>query len=231
MERSETKFNHMNEENFFTDGTTSEKDRAQGDAQQKAKDAALSAANEAGKLKDAAKEKGGAALEQVKAGAATATQQAKEAGRNYLAQQKDTLGNKVGEYAEAVHAAAERLKAENGNMLAEPAGRAAEQLDRFAGYLREADPTEILDDLEEVARCKPEVVFGGLFVAGLVTARFLKASRRRSPRSQPLPLTGRTGRGSSSEFSVENRPMVGPSEQAYGDQLATANLPSTGSNL
>jgi hypothetical protein len=230
----------MNEEQFSTGGTSSEKDSVQSEAQQKVKNASQSAANEAGKLKDTAKEKGSAALEQVKAGAASATQQAKEAARNYVAKQKDMVGNKVGEYAEAVHAAAERLKAEDGNMLAEPAKRAAVQLDRFAGYLHEAEPTEMLDDLEQFARRKPEVVFGGLFVAGLVAARFLKASRRGSwseesrrerRETRPRPLPGGMSRGSSNEFSVENGPVVGSNQQAYNDQVAIANQPSAASSL
>ncbi|MCA1659283.1 MAG: hypothetical protein LC642_01895, partial [Verrucomicrobiaceae bacterium] len=113
------------------------------------------------------REHGGAAMDQVKTGAASAAQQAREAGASYVAKQKETLANKVGEYAEAAHAAAERLKAEEGNMLAEPAGRAAAQLDRLSGYLREKEPMDLIDDLETLARRRPEVIFGGLFVAGL----------------------------------------------------------------
>ena len=142
--------------------------------------AAESAANEARKLKEVAREKGSAALEQVKTSAQSVAQQAQETGRTYITRQKETLAQKVDEYAKAARAAADRLKADEGNMLAEPTGRAAQQLERLSGYLREKQPIDLLDDLEGFTRRRPEVVFGGLFIAGLAATRFLKASRRRS---------------------------------------------------
>lgn len=226
----------MNEEQFSTGVTAPGQERAagqsQGGAQQKAKGVAQSAANEAGKLKDAAQEKGNVAIEQVKAGAESAAQQAKEVGTSYVAKQKETLANKVGEYAEAAHAAAERLQAEDGNMLAEPAGRAAEQLDRFAGYLREADPTDFLDDLEGLARRRPEVVFGGLFVAGLVAARFLKASRRKRRsddsaeprRSRPRALPPPGGLGASG-YSALYAPGAEMGQKSSANQPAISSIP------
>ena len=94
----------------------------------------------------------------------------------------------VHKYAEAVRAASERLRNEEGNVLADPAQKAAEQLERMSSYLREKEPADFLDDLESFARRKPEVVFGALFVVGLAAARFFKASRRRPRRACPDPL-------------------------------------------
>ena len=238
----------MNEENFSPEsvsgqgkppGAVQPSRQNEGDAPQDAKGAAQSVANEAEKLKNVAREQGTAALEQVKAGAQSAAQQAQKAGHSYIAKQKETLAEKVGEYAKAAHAAAERLQADDGNMLAEPTGRAAEQLERFSGYLRERDAMDLLDDLEGLARRRPEVVFGGLFVAGLAAARFLKASRR-GPRTQdlpesyrssgprPLPSSDRVRDDSSArEFSVANAPGAGMDPEPFGGRSASSKKPAT----
>jgi hypothetical protein len=240
--------NQMNEENFSPEsvsgqgkppGAVQPPRQNQGDSPQEATGAAQSVANEAEKLKNVAREQGTAALEQVKAGAQSAAQQAQKAGRSYIAKQKDTLAQKMDEYAKAAHAAAERLQADDGNMLAEPTGRAAEQLERFSGYLREKDAMDLFDDLEALARRRPEVVFGGLFVAGLAAARFLKASRRR-PRTQELSKPYRSSGpqsfpssdnirddSSAREFSVVNAPGAGMDPEPFGDTSALSEKPAT----
>ena len=54
--------------------------------------------------------------------------------------------------------------------------RAALGVDRFAQYLDERDVNQILHDAREMARRRPEVFVGGLFVAGLMLGRFLRSS-------------------------------------------------------
>ena len=134
-------------------------------------------------LKSAAQEQGGAAVEEIKTVAQSATRQAQEAGRDFIDEQKENLARKVDQYAEAMRAACERLRSEEGNVLVAPAQKAVDQLERMSGYLREKQPADLLDDLESYARRRPEVVFGGLFVVGLAAARFFKASRRRPRRA------------------------------------------------
>ncbi|HET7237698.1 MAG TPA: hypothetical protein VFI76_01640 [Terrimicrobiaceae bacterium] len=133
-------------------------------------------------LKSAAKEEGAAALDQIKTSAQSVARQAQEAGRNLIDEQKESLAQKVDQYAEALRLASERLRSDEGNMLAGPAQKAADRLDGMSGYLREKQLPDVLDDLESYARRKPEVVFGGLFVVGLAAARFLKATRKRPRR-------------------------------------------------
>jgi hypothetical protein len=147
--------------------------------QEKAKQTAQTANAEIEKLKGAAREQGSAAVEEIKTAAQSPAREAQEAGRDFVHGQKENLAQRVHKYAEALRAASERLRDEEGNVLAEPAQKGAEQLERMSSYLREKEPADLLEDLETFARRKPEVVFGGLFVLGLATARFLKASRRR----------------------------------------------------
>jgi hypothetical protein len=117
---------------------------------------------------------------------------------------RKNLAQGVHKYAEALRAASERLRDE-GNVLAEPAQKGAEQLERMSSYLREKELNDFLEDLEAFARRKPEVVFGGLFVVGLATARFLKASRRRPRRAGPAESMGDAG---TLQLSTPNPPVI-----------------------
>ena len=55
----------------------------------------------------------------------------------------------------------------------------AEKLEQAADNVQSRDPGMILHDVERAARRRPEIFFGGMFLAGLVLSRFLKASSER----------------------------------------------------
>jgi hypothetical protein len=173
--------------------------------QQTAKQAAQAAQTEIEKLKGAAREQGSAAVEEIKTVAQSAAREAQEAGRDFVHQHKENLAQGVHKYAEALRAASEGLRDEEGNVLAEPAQKGAEQLERMSSYLREKELNDFLEDLETFARRKPEVVFGGLFVVGLAAARFLKASRRRPRRAGPAESMGDAG---TLQLSTPNPPVI-----------------------
>ncbi len=223
----------MNQETFSTSGSAAPdvfsggfqgQNEMESNLGQKAEQTVRSAGEEVEKLKQAAREQAGTAVEQVKAGAQSAVQQAQEAGRTFLGNQKESIAQKLDGYADAVRAVSERLRGEEGNMLAGPAGQAAEQLERLSGYLRNAEPADFLSDLEGLARRRPEVVFGGLFVAGLAAARFLKASRRAS--SPP-----RAVRPSASTYqSALPRPMP-PPPGTFPAAAGRSSFASTGSSV
>jgi hypothetical protein len=54
--------------------------------------------------------------------------------------------------------------------------------------LRDKNLSEIYYDAEHFTRRRPEIVFGMMFAAGLVAARFLKASDRGAASSRPLNI-------------------------------------------
>lgn len=137
-------------------------------------------------IKDMAREHGAAAVEQVKAGVQSATHKAQEAGRSFFMTQKETLASKVSQYAEAARSASQCLSGGETNMLAEPARKAADGLERVSTFLRDTEPEDMLHEVESFTRRRPEVVFGGLFIAGLAAARFLKASGDRARQRRML---------------------------------------------
>jgi hypothetical protein len=133
------------------------------------------------------------AVDDFKEGATQAIESAKEAGSDFIQEQKEKLAETIEEYTHAVKAACDSLDAEEDNPLSGPAHRASRQLERASRYLRSKQPTDILHDLSDFARRRPELVFGGMFVAGMASVRFLKASSRGRHSSGP---TGHTGSSS-----------------------------------
>jgi gas vesicle protein len=163
------------------------------------------AAAKAREVKEAAARKATETYEQAKSGAADLARQASEYLHQATQSQKGVLAGKVDEYRDAARAASEKLKEEQHGPVAERVERIAGQLDRLSGYLRNTEPAALLEDVEDFARRRPEVVLGTMFVAGLAAARFLKASKRRSsPQmheqrySAPVPTRSYEGAGSGS---------------------------------
>lgn len=134
------------------------------------------------------------ATDALKSGAGETLQAARQAGDDFLSDQKKRLAEKFDEYTAALKAASGSLEQEEANPLTAPARRAAQGLEQAASYLRETSREDALHDLAELARKKPEWIFGALFVTGLATARFLKASpsRRSSVRAATMPRSSDT---------------------------------------
>jgi hypothetical protein len=147
------------------------------------------ARSEMEKLKEAARKEGSAAVDQMKSAAQSAIRNAQDTGQSFIKNQKETLASRFSDYAQAVQSMSEKLRGEDDNILAEPAEKAAGSLNRISDYLREKEPAELLDDLESLARRKPELVFGGLFVIGFAAARFFKASRRQGQRENSMAVS------------------------------------------
>jgi hypothetical protein len=60
--------------------------------------------------------------------------------------------------------------------IGQVADKAAEQVERFSGYLQQRDVSQIVGEVEDFARRRPAPVLGGAFVLGMIAARFLKSS-------------------------------------------------------
>jgi hypothetical protein len=101
---------------------------------------------------------------------------ARDAGSSFLREQQGKFASQIDRYTDALKAASDTFQAPESNPLVAPAQRAARQMARAADYLRNRDTMDCFSDLGDFARRKPEVVFGGLFLAGFASVRFLKAS-------------------------------------------------------
>jgi len=149
----------------------------------------------------------------------------REFGRCAFCEQKERLAEEVGTVSSAIRKAADRLSEERDRNLAEYAEAAAEHLDRMERYLRERASNEMYRDLERFARRRPELVIGGMFVAGVTLARLLKGKRHgpSSARSELAagPLVGPDG---------EPLPLPqSPLDRSTSELATPTSLPKTAS--
>jgi vacuolar-type H+-ATPase subunit H len=105
--------------------------------------------------------------------------QARERGEEYFRENKERAADRIGSVSESIRQTADRFEQEKDPNIAHYTRLVADKLERAAGYIRERDLNQLKQDGEDLARQHPAVFFGGMFVAGLAAARFLKASAER----------------------------------------------------
>jgi uncharacterized protein YjbJ (UPF0337 family) len=96
--------------------------------------------------------------------------------QDLVGKQKDQAVQRLGSVAGALRDVGNRLQQQDGAGFGQYAVRAADQVDRLSGYLRDRDLKTFVRDTERLARRHPDVFLGGTFLAGLLLARFLKSS-------------------------------------------------------
>lgn len=148
-------------------------------------------------MKAGAREAGARASEKVKQAGASAKQSAREMtgelkargseaahrlqdqSKAFAETRKSELGDKIHGCGSAVRRAAEKLREENDPNIAHYAEVVAERLESAGDYVKAKDFGGMMRDVENAARRRPEILFAGMFVAGLALSRFLKASSKR----------------------------------------------------
>jgi hypothetical protein len=140
-----------------------------GNTVQQVKDQAKDLASQA---KDQAKD----LVQGAKQQASDVAGQAKDHVQGLVTQQKDRFAGQLGSLAGALRDAGHNVDEKDGNGIGQYANRAAEQVDRASKYLRDHQLGDVIRDAETFARRRPDVFLGGTFLAGLLLARFLKAS-------------------------------------------------------
>jgi hypothetical protein len=161
-------------------------------------------ASTAQRLKDEALDLAG----EAKAETSRVAGQAKDHVQGLVTQQKERVAGQLGSLAGALREAGQKLDEKDGDKgFGRYAGRAAEQVDRVSNYLRGHELTDVIRDAETFARRRPDVFLGGTFLAGLLLARFLKASGERQE----------------TDWDGTDRPRTSTSTSTYG---RTAGLSS-----
>jgi uncharacterized protein YjbJ (UPF0337 family) len=157
--------------------------------------------------------------------------QAKGHVQNLVGERKDRAAEQISNFAGSLRDAARKLEEGDGGAtaLGRYATTAAEQVDRVSQYLRDRDLGSFVRDAETFARRHPDVFLGGTFIAGLILARFFKASERRHEGEynneswQTVGVAGSTS--AQSAYGQTYDRSYGPSGPSYGN---TYNSPATG---
>ena len=131
---------------------------------------------------DRAKEEARHLRAQARDKASEVATRAKEQGRSFAEERKGWLGDEISHISDAVWRAGDELRKENDEQLAQYTEALATRIDRVASYMRERNVDQLIHDAAAATRRRPEIVFGGMFVAGLALARFLKASEKNGHR-------------------------------------------------
>jgi hypothetical protein len=139
--------------------------------------------------------------------------QARDHMQKLVGRQKERAAQRLGTVAEALREAGRKLQdgdggnsgsaGDGGQSILHLSDRAARQVDRLSGYLRDKELRDFVRDTENFARRRPELFLGGTFLAGLMLARFLKSSAPAGTERGPYAAGYRASRRSS--YAPERR--------------------------
>jgi len=110
-----------------------------------------------------------------------------ERGREFAEQRKSVIAKEVGIFGSAVRSASESLESDGEEAVASYAEMCADELENASDYLNQNSIQDLYHEANRFARSHPQVFLGGMFVAGLVAARFLKASEPEPETRYPTP--------------------------------------------
>jgi hypothetical protein len=112
---------------------------------------------------------------------ARAAGEAKGQVNQLVARQKEQAADRLATLASALREAGQKLEEREPEGFGRYADRAAQQVERASEYLRRQDLNAVVRDVEGFARRHPDLFLGGALIAGVLVARFLKASSDSEP--------------------------------------------------
>jgi hypothetical protein len=92
-----------------------------------------------------------------------------------LTEQKDKVAESLNMVGQGLLEMSNRLQ-EQGAPIGTYVQSGQQAIDRFSGYLRECEITDLMDDVQSFARQRPALIVGGLFALGFMAGRFLRSS-------------------------------------------------------
>jgi hypothetical protein len=140
-----------------------------------------------GEVGDQARQAGREAVAEAREAAGQVAAEAKDAGRQMASdarraaeqqidERSSMAGDRVGLAAEDARDVAQTLRGKGREAPARMADQAAERMEEFARYLRDADADRIMSDIKRVSRQQPAALVAGAAVVGVLIGRVVKAS-------------------------------------------------------
>lgn len=134
-------------------------------------------------------------LQHAKEATSEIVSQVQEQAGSQIARQKDNAATDLSQVVQAVRRFGESLDQEKGGPIARYAAeygdKAADSLERLSTYIREKDPKQLLNDVQNFGRRQPAILLGGAFLLGLAGARLIKSSMSMDAQSYRADVTKR----------------------------------------
>ena len=130
---------------------------------------------EAQRMKDEMKEGASRVADKARDASQRLAGRAREQATRLVGERKDRAASSLDSLSGVLRDNAGRLRGEQ-SFFGDYAESVAERVDRLARYLRDGEPEKFYRDVENYARSRPEIFVGGMFLSGLLLARFLKSS-------------------------------------------------------
>jgi ElaB/YqjD/DUF883 family membrane-anchored ribosome-binding protein len=112
--------------------------------------------------------------------AKSSIRQVRDSASSSLDQSRNRAADSIDSIASAVRGTGDRLRSDNQTTAANLTDSLAQQVERVSAYLRTRDLGSVREDLERFAREQPTVAIGVALAVGMLGARFIKSSPRRS---------------------------------------------------
>ena len=161
-----------------------------------------------------AQEKAQEVADQAQEKAREAAGNVREGIRRQIDDRSTEAGERVSGTARDLRSVGEELRKQGKDTPAKLADRAAEQTEKVGVYLKQRGPDEMLEDVEDFGRQRPWAVLAGGVAAGVLAARFLKASSRNRYQQ-------RSGMGTTSPARVLQRTIPEPVRRSPVEPVAT----------
>ncbi len=138
--------------------------------------ASTGGASQVGQVKEQAKQQTQQLAQQARQQAGELANRGGEQVKGQLANQKHQAAQRMTPVQTALRETGQQLRNQGQGPVAEYADKAADQVERFSGYLRETDVDEIMDEVRNFARSRPALFLGSAAALGFLATRFLKSS-------------------------------------------------------
>jgi hypothetical protein len=138
--------------------------------------ASTGGADRVGQVKEQAKQQTQQFTQQARQQASELANRGGEQVKGQLANQKHDAAQRMTPVQTALRETGQQLRKQGQGPVADYADKAADQVERFAGYLRENDVDTLLNDARSFARRNPAVYLGSAAALGFLATRFLKSS-------------------------------------------------------
>jgi hypothetical protein len=135
------------------------------------------------------------ATEELSEQARRTAEEARQKAKSSLESQKGEAAHTLHSVADALRGSTGHLRQDNHDTVAHYAERLADQVDRFSEELRHKDVEQIMHDVENFARRRPEIVLGAAVALGFMAARFLKSQSPYQTGYGQQDYTGYYGQG------------------------------------